>query len=120
MNTTEEKKSGQEGGRQMRITDEEIELIQRTFAGNDRLVRLMRKLFLPEIDPNAPIGQMVDLWMTVDIRDMSPEEAFLNIKARNQLITHVDQQLMTIQVIANMEPEDVGKLKEKAVKDSNK
>ena len=109
MNTkipTATKATGQERGSQMRITPEEIAIIKRTFKDNTSLVRLMRKLFLPELDPKAPIGQMVDLWMTLKIDELSPEEAMVNLKARNLLITHVDQQLMSIELIANMPDEN--------------
>lgn len=95
--------TGTQQGSQMRITQEEMLTIKKAFKGNDALVKLLRKIFLPELDPTAPIGQMIDLWMTVPVKDMSPEEAMINLKARNQLIIHVDQQLMTIELIAKQE-----------------
>ena len=98
-------KAGMANGAQMRITEDEMKLIRATFKGNEPLLRLMRKMFLPELDPGAPIGQMIDLWMTVKIDDMTPEEAIVNLKARNTLITHVDQQLMSLRLIAQTEPE---------------
>lgn len=88
------------GGSQMRYTDSELSIIKATFKGNDDLLRLMRKVFLPEIDPSAPLGQMIDLWMTVKIDDMLPEQAIINIKARNQLIQHVDQMLLSLKMLA--------------------
>lgn len=101
MNTNKkEGTTGMSNGSQMRITQEEIELIQRTFKGNDRLLKLMRKMFLPEIDPNAPVGQVLDLWMTIKIDEMTPEEALINLKARNTLISHVDQVLMQLVLIS--------------------
>lgn len=113
-------KTGMANGSQMRITQEEIELIQRVFKGNDKLLKLMRKMFLPEIDPNAPIGQVLDLWMTVKIDEMTPEEAMINLKARNSLISHVDQVLMQLVLIsmqANTTPEEaVAKIKADSAK----
>ncbi len=110
--------TGQAKGSQMRITPEEQAIIQRTFKGNDQLIRLMRKIFLPELDPSAPIGQMIDLWMTVNVNDMSPEDALVNIKARNILITHVDQQLMTIELISKLETATEAQVTAKAKEDS--
>jgi hypothetical protein len=86
----------QSGGNQMRISPEERDMIRKVFKGNMPLLLLLRKIFLPEIDPKAPIGQIIDLWMTIDIKDMTAEEALVNIKARNSVISHIDQQLMTL------------------------
>ena len=120
-NTPEVKKpTGQSQGSQMRITQEEQDMIKRAFGNNEPLIRLMRKIFLPELDPKAPIGQMIDLWMTVDVKDMSPEDALVNIKARNTLITHVDQQLMTLLLISKQETPTEGEVKAKITKDSTK
>lgn len=87
-------------GSQMRITSTEIQILKSTFKGNEELVRLMRKLFLPELDAYAPIGQIIDLWMTVKIDEMSPEQAVINLKARNQLISHLESVLNTIKVLS--------------------
>lgn len=89
-----------ENGSQMRITDTELSILKNTFKGNEELLRLMRKLFLPELEPYAPLGQNIDLWMTVKIDDMEPELAMINIKARNQLIQHLDQVLNSIKMLA--------------------
>lgn len=117
----EEKKStGMNQGAQMRITEDEMRLIRATFKDNEPLLRLMRKMFLPEIDPSAPIGQMIDLWMTVNVNEMSAEEALVNIKARNSLISHVDQQLMSLKLISSTEPVSAEKASVKVVADSAK
>lgn len=113
-------KVGMDQGKQMRITTEERELIKRTFAGNTPLLLLLRKIFLPEIDPNAPIGQGIDLWMTVNIKEMTPEMAYVNILARNQLITHVDQQLMTLDLISKVEIPTAEQVIAKVKADSSK
>lgn len=87
-------------GSQMRITATEISILKSTFAGNEELVRVMRKIFLPELDPFAPIGQIIDLWMTIPVDQMTPDQALINLKARNSLIAHVDSCLNTIKVLA--------------------
>ena len=88
-------------GKQMRFTEDELELIRNTFKGNDKLLKLMRKVFLPEIDPDAPLGQIIDLWMTVPVKEMKPEDALVNILARNQLISHIERQLIQLDILAN-------------------
>lgn len=116
----EPKTTGQSNGAQMRITPEEQQLIRAVFKDNENLLRLMRKMFLPELDPTAPLGQMIDLWMTVKIAEMTPEMAYVNLLARNTLISHLDQTLMQLSIISKMEPitpeEAVAKVKADSAK----
>ena len=112
-------------GKQMRFADEELALIKATFGGsdggvNETLLKLLRKVFLPEYDPTAPVGQAVDLWMTLDVRSLSPDEAYVRLLARNELISHVDQQLMQIQFLAAMKDETVDERNRRIAKDSVK
>lgn len=109
-----------EKGRQMRFTQEELDLIKTTFKGNERLLKLLRKVFLPEIDPDAPLGQVIDLWMTVPIQQLTPEQAMVNILARNQLIMHIEQQLMQLQILAEGKSETEEEKQERIKKDSAK
>lgn len=92
----------------MRFSKEELALIKSTFKGNTDLLKLMRKVFLPELDPTAPLGQIIDLWMTVPVKEMSPEQAQINILARNSLIMHLEGQLIQLQVLAEMGEMTVG------------
>jgi hypothetical protein len=109
-----------QNGQQMRISDKELELIKSTFAGNDELLMLLRKVFLPEISPELPLGQNIDLWMTLKIEDLSADEALINIKARNSLIQHVEMQLNTLRVLAGQREETVDQTKARIAKDSSK
>ena len=81
---------------EMRITPEEKSIIEQTFGGNTKLLKLMRKIFLPEYDPSAPLGQAVDLWTTKDVSQMTPEEAKIYFMARRDLILHVESQLLQL------------------------
>ena len=110
----------QEQGRQMRFTDDELNLIKTTFGDNERLLKLIRKVFLPEFDPNAPLGQMIDIWMTIPIKELSPEQAYQLIAARNELVSHVDQQLIQLSVLANTEAKTVEELKAERKTNSTK
>jgi len=104
-----------EQGKQMRFTEDELRLIRDTFKDNDRLLKLMRKVFLPELDPDAPLGQVIDLWLSLPLKEMDPRDAMVNMLARNQLIMHVEQQLMQLQALANREEltEEQKQIKEK-------
>ncbi len=89
-------------GSQMRITPLEQSLIRNTFKGNEELLRLMRKVFLPELDPYVPLGQQIDLWMTIPVDQLTPEQIVINLKARNSLIVHIDQMLQQLKALAEM------------------
>lgn len=104
----------------MRITDDELALIKATFANNEPLLKLMRKMFLPEIDPAAPIGQIIDLWMTLDTKEQSPEDVKISLLARNQLIQHVEGQLQQLKVLAGSPDETPEETKERLAKNSSK
>lgn len=109
-----------EKGQQMRISDKELELIKSTFAGNEELLMLLRKVFLPEIQPNLPLGQNLDLWMTLKVEDMTAEEALINIKARNTLISHIEFQLNSLKALAGQKNETVEETKNRLAQNSNK
>lgn len=104
----------------MRITPEEIDLLKSTFKGNEKLIKLLRKIFLPEVNPEAPLGQNIDLWMTVPIKELSPEEAMVNIIARNNLIQHVETQLLQLKILADTEAKTLEEIRENLKKDSSK
>lgn len=97
-----------ENGKQMRFTDNELRLIESTFRGNDDLLKVLRKVFLPELDPNAPLGQMVDLYFTVNPENMTDREIAVNFLARRTLVLHVEQQLLQLNSLANRETKKEG------------
>lgn len=132
--------------------------------GKPTVMKLIRKCYLPEIDADAPIHQVIDLWMTVDIKDKDPdqawhhlvardllikyleqqlhvldtldensakirfadlttlgvstEKAFVNLIVRNQIVTHNEQQLAQLTVLAGMKNETVEQTKERLKRDS--
>lgn len=110
----------------MRFSDAELSLIKNTFSENDDLIKAIRKVmlqltldpidvsvlnavkpqqvqsvirkaFLPTIDGNAPLHQVIDLWMTVKLDGKSVKEGFLQIKARELLIKIIDEQLQVLE-----------------------
>lgn len=106
--------------KQMRITDAELATIKSLFAENEDALKLMRKIFLPEIDYTAPLGQLVDMWIPVEVDDVSPEQAIVNIKARKTLIIHVESCLMQLRNLAGKKQETVEETKKKLQRDSSK
>jgi len=47
------------------VSDTNKETIKKTFA-NDELVKIMRKRLVPQLDADAPIGQVADVWLGVE------------------------------------------------------
>jgi hypothetical protein len=115
-----EQKTSMSNGSQMRITEDEIRMIKGMFKDNEPALKLMRKMFLPELDPTAPLGQMIDLWMSVSIKEMTPEEAYVRLEARNTLISHIDQVLLQMSLISKMEEQTPAEVKAKLVANSTK
>ena len=64
-----------------------------TFTGNEPLNFLMRKMFLPTLDGDTPIGQQIDLWLTVNLENKLPEEAKELIASRKLVIQYLDVKL---------------------------
>lgn len=106
-------------GRQMRFTEDELALIKDTFKGNDRLLKLLRKVFLPEYDPEAPIGQALDLWLATPVDQLSDEQAIALIRSRNATIGHVEFQIHQLQILSEMETLTPEQIAEKAKANSS-
>jgi len=69
---------------QTKLTAREQELVKGVFYKD--MVALIRKTYLPEVDVDAPINQVVDLWLTVDFKDKGAEETEKLIATRAKLI----------------------------------
>jgi hypothetical protein len=81
---------------QLPMTEAEEVLQIQTFKDKPELMLVVRKAFLPELDGDAPINQLVDLWMTLSIADKSPEQSEPYIISRGLLITYIEQQLKVL------------------------
>lgn len=73
------------------LSDSET-LLLNSVVKNESLFALLRKTFLPEIDPEAPLGQAIDLWVSIDTKDKLVEDAYLDMKARLIVINYLEQQ----------------------------
>jgi hypothetical protein len=100
----------------MRYDDRELFVIKNTFSENEPLLKLLRKVFLqakldkedinklgviynsadllflikktyaPEIELDAPLGQIIDLWLTVDSGERTVAQTVLALKVRRRLM----------------------------------
>jgi hypothetical protein len=181
---------------QLRYTDEELSLLNGAFGGKTDLFLLLRKFFLqgeltpreeggirgfspaiiailkktflPEIDFETPVGQVIDIWMTVPTKDISladvnivmkarkivvdyikgrltsleykiardekeidfssleyndkktPEQALIDLSARNSLINHIEGNVSQLWVLAGQTKETPEQIKRRLFKDSAK
>ena len=107
-------KTVQVGG-QMRYTDDELNIMKAVFGGNEKLIKLMRKVFLPTLDFNAPLGQMIDLYMTLPVTaETNPDDVKVAVMSRNQLIAHIEGRIMELTALSqpvktNDSPKDSNK-----------
>jgi|GEM_PF-1422260 len=111
---------------QMRYNQQELSHIKSLFKGNNELLTVLRKVFLqaelseedtnaikvlqtpeakalmsktyfPEIDLDAPFGQIIDLWLTVDNSEKSPEEATRALLVRQRLMELIQSGLARLE-----------------------
>jgi len=67
--------------------------------GKTEVLKVLRKCYLPTIEADAPVQQIIDLWMTIDIKDKTPEGAWPFIIARENLINYLEQQLLFLETL---------------------
>jgi hypothetical protein len=107
----------------MRLSDDELAFIKDSFSDNDDLLKsirslmygnelsdtqktdivkcfsypgsvdIIRKIFLPEVSNNVPIGQVADLYLNVDLSGKDSSQAIDLIYARNLLIEKINNAL---------------------------
>lgn len=109
-----------QNGSQMRITDNDIAVIKGLFADNEEALKVLRKVFLPELDPEAPLGGLIDIYMATPTENQSEHEIAVNLKSRNMLIQHVDRQLIQLKALAGTKAESVEETKKRLTQNSAK
>lgn len=116
-------------GGEMRIKEAELALIKSTFAENDTLLKtirkvffqveltqtdkdilsvvssseiqaILRKIFLPEIDVNAPLGQNIDLYMTIDVKGKEPIDVSYELEGRSKVIGFIEKGLKRLETLS--------------------
>ena len=176
----------------MRYNNGELGLIKNTFADNDEILIAIRKVFLqgelnklegdiinglndevlaiikkeilPDIDLDAPLFQIVDMWATIDFsqdpqkisyaladrqivvdylkqqyeilkggklieirlkdliyrKEKNPDQAIIDLSARNSIIKHIDAHLNFLKLLAGRKDETPEETTERLMRDSNK
>ena len=86
------------------LSQEEVRLIQATFKGNEKLLKVLRKLMLPSaFDPELPIEEMMgDVWMVdKDFSQLPVGEIKAIVLARQDAIKFILGGLIKLKVISN-------------------
>jgi hypothetical protein len=104
------------------LTEEDIALIRDTFRNNERLIRVLRKIFLPSVGDNAlPLEELgKDMWLNMDFAQMANDEIKPIVLARQDAIKFIMGALIQLKVIANTDLESPLNAELKKQKDSTK
>ena len=105
------------------ITEEDQTLLRDTFKGNERLIKLLRKVLLPTLsDPGLPIEDFgKDMWFSRREWSQIPaEEAKILICAREETIKFIMGGLINLKQIANITEESPQAKALRMKKDSSK
>lgn len=79
-----------------------------TFFKEEINKKVLRKAFLPKIETQAPLQQMVDLWLTLKVDDKHPEEAINFILARELLLELLEERFNKLdEVLAGKELSEI-------------
>ena len=60
-------------------------------ALSEDIITLLRKSLIPEIDPEAPFNQVIDLWVSIDTKEKLAEDAYLDMRARDIVIKYLEE-----------------------------
>lgn len=106
-------------------SDNELALIKLTFAENEPLLKLLRKVFLPNItDSSADIGGVatdIGVHPDYDLKNYPTiEQAMIGIQAHTKALQHLQGCLFNLKMLAGMKNETVEELKARLEKNSNK
>ncbi len=105
-----------------RITTDDVAAIKSMFAGNDKNLKVIRKVFSPTISENDPIGKTSDLWspMFLDLVEKNAEQALIEIKAHQKFVSYVEGGLRNLKMLAGKPEESAEETLRRLTKDSAK
>ncbi len=106
--------------KETRLTDQDYALIKSMFADNDANLKVLRKIFFPELSADNPVGMNFDLWTQTNFDGMSAEEMVIAVQARKMLVMHVEACLQMLKTIAGSKEETPEQTKNRLMKDSAK
>lgn len=123
--------------KERRITDSEMSILKNTFAEDDALLKLLRKvffkvkltadekkkvaevltgksvldvlkkIFLPTISTEVPLGQNIDLFMSINLENKDDEQVERLLSARYWIIDNIETGLKAIETGEFVEEKDI-------------
>ena len=70
---------------QAELSEDDLNTLK-VITSSEEVKKVLKKTYYPEIDLNAPFGQVIDLWLTVDSKDKDPEEVQRALYVRERLM----------------------------------
>lgn len=102
------------------MTPEDVAAFKGMFADNKDGLKALRKIFLPELSTGNPINMNFDLWSKLDLTGLDAEQKLIKVEANQMLISHVEQCLGMINVLAGSKDETAEETLERLMMDSTK
>lgn len=84
---------------QEELTSAQKDILKAEVVTKEGTLTVVEKCFLPKLESDAPIHQVVDLWLTVSFKDIDPVLADIEIKKRGLLISYLEQQIDSLKNI---------------------
>ena len=105
------------------LSKREEEIIRATFKDNNELIKILRKILLPNaLDPELPIEEFgQDIWLfDTDWKNVPVEQIKSMVQGRQESIKFVIGGLLKLKILANTPHPSEEDEKERARKDSSK
>lgn len=81
---------------QVELNEQDI-MTLKPIMDSEEALEVVKKTYYPEIDLDAPFGQVVDLWLTIDSKDKDPEEVYNALLVRQRLMELIKSGLNRLQ-----------------------
>lgn len=88
-----------------RFTKPEMDAIIMAFKDNDNLLKILRKVFLPDANWTNPLGQLVGPYLQIAVDNRNAEDIALDVKAFNKVWGHIEFRLQELQSLAQAKVE---------------
>ena len=108
----------------MRYEDAEFNWFKAKFGGTEDEIefnlKMLRKVFLPEYDADAAIGQAISPYISIQTDGRNSDEIATDVKAVNKMASHIEVQLQVLKTLVGEKGETVEQMKERLLKNSAK
>lgn len=75
---------------QFPLSEAEKDNLAKTFPQGSEAQKVLFKFFNPKLDPDAPLYQLTDLWLNVEIKDRDTDMSMPYIFAREKLLAYFE------------------------------